>query len=61
MAERAKSSEKRQRTELVAVRLYPDERARLEALAKAHGTQISTLLRESALKREGEALQLTGT
>lgn len=42
-------SERRQRTELVPVRLLPAEREQLETMAATRGIGVSTLLREAGL------------
>ena len=44
-----KRSEARQRTELVALRLLPDEREMLQAAARARNISLSELIRASAL------------
>ena len=48
-----KRSEARQRTELVALRLLPGERARLQAAAEGRNVSLSELIRSSALKAAG--------
>jgi hypothetical protein len=48
-----KRSEARQRTELVALRLLPGERATLQAAAEHRNVSLSELIRSSALKAAG--------
>lgn len=43
---RSSGTERRQRTELVALRLLPEERRQLILAAEARGMSVSTLLRE---------------
>lgn len=56
--ERPPRSEKRQRNELVPVRMTAAERRELEGIAVALGSSLSGLLRESALARRTEVAQL---
>ena len=44
-------SEKRQKTGIIALRLTPGERVRLQAAAEAAGISLSRLDRESAINR----------
>lgn len=46
----ARRSERRQRTELVALRLLPEERALLADVAKERGISLSELIRTSAIE-----------
>lgn len=53
MASRQRS-ERRQRTELVGVRLLPSELERLDAAAAVLDIRVSTLLREAGLAKASE-------
>lgn len=44
-------SEKRKRTKLVAIRMTPDERARVDAAAATMGISVGRFIREAALGR----------
>lgn len=56
MSQPAGRSEKRRRSDVVSVRLSPDERAAIEELARTAGVQVGTLLRQSALGVRPEAI-----